>query len=122
MEGPGRNGQPSADMTERLEAASEKPKTKHYGDGVYYEKIYPSTTLPTTHHSRPLIFNIPAIKGTFIDLSMMKMYMKIRTANTDGSTMDNKDYVCPKSAPLYTMFKDLEVTLIFLFVSEKNRK
>lgn len=111
MEGPGRDQQPSADMMERLEAAGEKPKTKHYGDGVYYEKIFPSTTLPTTHHSRPLMFTVPPIKGTFVDLSLTKMYMKIRMVKTGGGKLGNKEYACPKSAPLYTIFKDLEVSV-----------
>lgn len=92
--------------------ASSKPPTLRDIESVKQEIIHTSSTLPMKEE-RALIFEIPAQKGFYIDLSLMKIYIRYRILKKDGSklTGDDEDYVCAQSGILYTMFKDLEVCI-----------
>ena len=89
---------------------STKPRLLKDVNNVKSEIVYTSSVLPI-RGDRGLIFDVPPQKGFYIDTPRTKMHAEIRITKPDGSVLADTDMVCPQSACLYTIFKDLQVMI-----------
>ena len=87
-----------------------KPRLLKDINAVKTEIVYTSSVLPI-RGDRGLIFDVPPQKNFYIDISRAKMHVEARLTKADGSVLSENDMVCPQSAFLYTMFKDLQVMI-----------
>jgi hypothetical protein len=86
-----------------------RPPIRDYSEGFFQERIHTSTTTPVVH-DRPLVFEIPALSDHVIDMRLMRLYLRFRVIKSNGEQLaPDEDSVLPKSAPLYTLFKDVTI-------------
>ncbi len=93
----------------RILPKSGKPAISREIQQYKVEQIPTSSALPLKEET-PLLFQIDAQPGHYIDLSMLKLSLLFRVTNEDGSSLKaDEPPVLAKSAPLYTFFRNLKV-------------
>lgn len=74
----------------------------------FIERIVPSTILPRNDQT-PIVFEIAAIPGAFVDMKNIQMALKVRIRKRNAANqvvnLDNDEKVAPINAFLSTFFE-----------------
>ncbi len=89
---------------------SRKPKLVDEIEECRFEKIASTTSVPHLQHDRNIVIDISRQVGYCINLAAIKLYVRARILNIDKSLLaDTEPAVAFQSAPLYTMFRDVQI-------------
>ncbi len=87
-----------------------KPPVSREIESVKYERLPTITALPLKEET-PLIFQIDAYAGNYIDLSLLKLTLGFRILKkADMGTLGKDDpQAIPNGSPLFSLFRNLKV-------------
>ncbi len=89
---------------------SRKPKLVDEIEECRFEKITSTTPVPHSQHDRNVVIDISRQAGYCIDLAAIKLYVRARILNADKTPLASTEpAVAFQSAPLYTMFRDVQI-------------
>ncbi len=93
----------------RISAKAGKPPLFRGIENFKFEYI-PTLTASPLREETPLIFQIDAYPGSYIDLGMLKLTLGFRIVTSNGDRLDAEHpKVFPKSTPLYTLFQNVKI-------------